>query len=82
MLLFPFVQIVQNPLLSLPYGLAGPVAQWMMFLQFPVYGLMMTRIIRSRGFWVALNVIVAIHGTGVGIAFLLQHFQNPSLRLW
>lgn len=81
LLLFPFVQIVQNPALPIPAGFGAPVAQWIMYLQFPVYGLLMARIIRSKGFWIALNVIVLIHAAGIGLAYLLSHFQNPYLKL-
>lgn len=81
LLLYPFVQIVQNPVLQVPAGLADSAAQWFMYLQFPVYGLLMTRIIRSKGFWIALNVVVALHGAGIGLAYLLQHFQNPYLKV-
>ena len=81
MLLYPFVQIIQNPALHFPGGFADPVAQWIMYLQFPLYGLLMTRIIKSKGFWIALNVVVFIHAAGIGAAYLLAHFQNPYLRL-
>lgn len=81
LLLFPFVQIVQNPVLRFSEVVSAPVAQWIMYLQFPVYGLLMARIIRSKGFWIALNVIVLIHGAGIGLGYLLEHFQNPFLRL-
>ena len=81
LLLFPFVQIVQNPILRISEVFSAPVAQWVMYLQFPVYGLLMARIIRSNGFWIALNVIVLIHGAGIGLGYLLEHFQNPFLRL-
>ena len=81
MLLYPFVQIVQNPVLHGAGGLADPLAQGIMYLQFPVYGLIMARITKSRGFWVAFNVVVAIHGAGVVLAYLFAHFQNPFLRL-
>ena len=80
-LLYPFVQILQNPLLHGANGLADPLAQGIMYLQFPIYGLIMARIIPSKGFWVAFNVVVAIHGAGIGLACLLAHFQNPFLRL-
>jgi len=76
-LLYPFVQILQNPFLHGANGLADPVAQLVLYLQFPIYGLLMARIIPSRGSWVALNVVVAIHGAGIGLAYLLVHFQNP-----
>jgi len=46
-LLYPFVQILQNPLLHGANGLADPVAQGIMYLQFPIYGLIMARIIPS-----------------------------------
>lgn len=81
LILFPFVQMVQNPALRIPGGFAGPVAQWIMYLQFPVYGLLMARILRARGFWIALNVIVVIHAAGIGLAYLLLHFQNPYLKV-
>lgn len=81
MLLYPFVQIVQNSTLRFPGELAAPLAQWIMYLQFPVYGLLMALILRSKGFWIALNVVVFLHAAGVGLAYLLAHFQNPYLRL-
>lgn len=80
-LLYPFVQIVQNPVLHGVAGLADLVAQWIMYLQFPIYGLLMARIIPSKGFWIALNVMVLIHAAGIGLAYMLMHFQNPFLRL-
>lgn len=80
-LLYPFVQIVQNSVLHGANGLADPLAQLIMYLQFPVYGFIMARTIRSKGFWVALNVVIAIHGAGIGLAYLFAHFQNPLLRL-
>lgn len=80
-LLYPFVQIVQNPALHFPGAFADPVAQWIMYLQFPLYGLLMARIIRSKGFWIGLNVVVLIHAAGIGAAYLLAHYQNPYLRL-
>lgn len=81
-LLYPYVQIVQNPVLRIPNVFAAPVAQWLMYLQFPLYGLLMARIIRSSGFWIALNVVVLIHAVGIVLAYLLEHFQNPLLRPW
>jgi hypothetical protein len=81
MLLYPFVQIVQSPVLHGAGGLSDPLAQGIMYLQFPVYGLLMARITKSKGFWIALNTVIFIHAAGVGFAFLLEHFQNPFVRL-
>lgn len=78
--LYPYVQLVKNPVLRIPGSLANPAAQWLMFLQFPLYGLLMVVVLRSRGFWVALNAVVAVHAIGIGLAFLLNWAQNPYLK--
>jgi hypothetical protein len=81
MLLYPFTQILQNPVLHAAGDFADPIAQWTMYLQFPLYGLLAARITKSKGFWIAFNVVIAIHAAGIGLAYLMQHFQNPFLRL-
>lgn len=78
--LYPYVQLVKNPILRIPNSLASPAGQWLMFLQFPLYGLLMVMVLRSRGFWIALNAIVFVHGVGIGLAYLLNWAQNPYLR--
>jgi hypothetical protein len=80
-LLYPFVEIVQNPALRISGDVADPLAQWIMYLQFPIYGLLMAGVWRSKGFWLGLNVVIVIHAAGIGLAYLLAHFQNPYLRL-
>jgi hypothetical protein len=80
MLLFPFVQILKSPVLRLSFDLANPVAQWIMYLQFPVYGVLLALISRSKGAWAALGVVVLIHAIGIGLVYMLMYLQNPHLR--
>lgn len=81
-LLYPYVEIVKNSTLRIPGSLANPAAQSLMYLQFPLYGLLMVMVVRARGFWIALNAVVFVHAAGVGAAYLLNWVQNPYLRPW
>ena len=78
--LFPYVEIIKNPVLRIPGALANPGAQWLMYLQFPLYGLLMVVVLRAKGFWIALNTVVFVHAAGIGVAWLLNWVQNPYLR--
>lgn len=80
MFLYPYVEIVKNPALRIPAAIANPMAQWLMYLQFPLYGLLMVVVLRARGFWIALNTVVFVHAAGVGVGFLLNYVANPYLR--
>jgi hypothetical protein len=78
--LYPYVEIVKNSTLRIPGSLANPAAEWLMYLQFPLYGLLMVAVLRARGFWIALNTVVFVHAAGIGLAYLLNWAQNPYLR--
>lgn len=80
--LYPYVEIIKNSTLRIPGSLANPGAQWLMYLQFPLYALLMVTVLRARGFWIALNTVVFVHAAGIGVAFLLNWVQNPYLRPW
>lgn len=79
-LLYPLVEIVKTPWLRVPGAIADPLAQWGIFLQFPLYGLIMGLIARTRGLWIAFGAIVFLHFAAVLVATLVAHFQNPLLR--
>jgi hypothetical protein len=79
-MLYPFVQIVKIPWLKVPSDIGDPIGQSMMFLQFPLYGLLMAWIARDRGLWVAFGAIVFLHFAAVLVATLLAHFDNPLMR--
>lgn len=59
--LFPWTQLVRGPLLSISAAAAGPVGQYLMYLQFPIYGLVMFWIMRKRAFGVALLIVLFFH---------------------
>jgi hypothetical protein len=79
-MLFPFMEIVKNPVLRLPGNLANPAAQALMYLQFPIYGLLLGRVLRSRGVVTALGAVAFLHVAGAMAAYLLIHAQNPYLN--
>lgn len=78
-MLFPFMEIVRNPVLRIPGNLANPAAQGLMYLQFPLYGLLLGRLLRSRGLLTALGAVAFLHVAGIMVAYLLVHAQNPYL---
>lgn len=41
-LLYPWVVALRSPALHFPADLVGSSSEWMMYLQFPLYGLLMT----------------------------------------
>ncbi|MFZ0663821.1 MAG: hypothetical protein WAM66_14095 [Acidobacteriaceae bacterium] len=74
MMLFPFAQVVQSPRLQIPWNDVSQLAQWLMYLQFPLYGLLMTWLLRaSRGFMAALGSVMLLHIGGWVAAYLLFH---------
>jgi hypothetical protein len=80
---YPFVVIVKSPVLRIPYQLADPTGQCLMYLQYPMYGLLMGTLTRSRGLFVAFGALVFLHGVvGMGLASLLIHFENPLMRFF
>lgn len=79
-LLYPFVQIVRSPVLMLPSDLSDQVAQALIYLQFPFYGLLMGWLARYKGLWTAFGAVVFFHTAGCGVCYLLVHWQNPYLR--
>lgn len=78
-LLYPCVQILKNPLFGIDAALSDSIAQWMMYLQFPLYGLLMVWL-GKRGLGASVGAVALLHAIGIGAAILLAHWQNPSLR--
>lgn len=72
-MLYPYVQLVQNPLLAFPTEVASTLSQAMMYLQFPLYGLLAALILRAKGLLPALITVAAAHFGAVGIVIALAH---------
>jgi hypothetical protein len=75
-LLYPFVQIVRSPGMRVPQDLASSVSQWIMYLQFPLYGLLAAKLTRPVGVVVGLGAAGLVHCLGIGVAYFLAHAQN------
>jgi hypothetical protein len=72
-MLYPYVQLVQNPLLAFPTEISGTLSQAMMYLQFPIYGLLTAVVLRAKGLLPALITTAAVHFGAVGIVIALAH---------
>ncbi len=72
-MLYPYVQLVQNRVLGFPAEIAGTLSQAMMYLQFPLYGLLMALVLRAKGLLPALIATAVAHFGAVGIVVALAH---------
>lgn len=71
--LYPYVLLLQNHLLGLPTELAGTLSQWMMYLQFPLYGLLMALVLRAKGLVPAIITTAVVHFGVVAVVLALAH---------
>jgi hypothetical protein len=80
--LYPWAELLRSPLLGISAAIADGVGQWVMYLQFPIYGLAMTWImLRKRSFGVALLVVVFFHVMSVVAVFGMSYLRELDLRL-
>lgn len=71
--LYPYVQLAQSHALGFSGDIAGTLSQAMMYLQFPLYGLLMALVLRSKGFLHALITTAIVHFGAVAIVVALSH---------
>ncbi len=69
--LYPYVQLVQNRVF--PAEIAAMLSQAMIYLQFPLYGLLMALVLRRKGLLSALIAVAVAHFGAVGIVVALAH---------
>ena len=79
--LFPWAQVFRASILHLPIDVAASTSQLMMYLQFPLYGLVMVWQ-RERGTVIGLGAVAFLHVFGAILAIVLMHMSNPSLRFY
>ncbi|TCK74040.1 hypothetical protein [Acidipila rosea] len=72
-LLYPYVVLLQTPVLGLPAELASNLSQLMMYLQFPIYGLLAMLTMRSRSWVSGLGSAIFMHFAAVFVLFLMAH---------
>ena len=63
-LLYPWVRLAQASTLHLPIDFHTQLSQGILYLQFPVYGLIMVLLMR-KGFLTALISIIVLHAAGI-----------------
>ncbi|HEY1807712.1 MAG TPA: hypothetical protein VGG42_04070 [Acidobacteriaceae bacterium] len=75
-LLYPWVEVLRSRTLHLPSNLVGTASEWMMYLQFPLYGLIMTLTWRAGRYLRAFITGLILHFSGlvavVALAWLGQ----------
>lgn len=71
--LYPYVQLAQSHVLGFSGEIAGTLSQALMYLQFPLYGLLMSLLLRAKGFLTALITTIIVHFGAVAIAVALAH---------
>ena len=77
-LLYPFVSLIEAPSAHLwLHGLApeqrDTLAQWMLWAQFPAYGLLASLLARWRGIGTGLVVVLLLHALAVAAALATAH---------
>ena len=75
-LLFPWVEVVRSPALHLSADIMGKLSQWMLYLQFPLYGLLMTLTFRADKHLRAFIIALVAHFGGLVTAVMLAYFMQ------
>ena len=72
--LFPWAELVKPLVIRVSADTADTLEQWLMFLQFPIYGFAIAVIAKTRSYIVALLSVAFLHGLCllgvVGLGFL------------
>jgi len=77
MTLYPWVLLLKSAALGLANGFGENLSQLLMYIQFPLYGVLMALMLRSKTVWTALGTAAAVHFAAVFIVFLMTraHIQ-------
>lgn len=75
-LLYPWVVVVRSPALQFPAVLVSTLSQWVLFAQFPLYGLLMTLTFRADKHLRAFIIGLVAHFTGLFAVVLLAYFAQ------
>jgi len=72
MTLYPWVVLLKSPALGLGNGFGENLSQLLIYIQFPLYGLLMALILRSKSLWIALGAAAATHCAAMLVVFLIS----------
>jgi hypothetical protein len=70
-LLYPWVVVLRCRALHFPADLVGRSSEWMLYLQFPLYGLLMTLSYRAHRILRAFVIGLVVHFAGIMAIVLL-----------
>jgi hypothetical protein len=71
-LIAPLAMLAHQPQLGIPEATADTVAQALMYVQFPLYGLILGLTWRAAGFLRAALVLLMVHGLAFGAVMILS----------
>lgn len=77
MTLYPWVLLLKSPALGLGNGFGENLSQVLMYIQFPLYGLLMAFILRSKPIWIALTAVATTHFAAILVVYLTTRAHTP-----
>lgn len=77
-LLYPWLEVVRSPALHVPSAWMGALAQGILYLQFPVYGLLMTLALRAGRGLRAFIVGLSAHFSGLLLVVVLAYLAQKG----
>jgi hypothetical protein len=77
MTLYPWVLLLKSPALGLGNSFGDNLSQLLMYIQFPLYGVLMAMILRSKPLWIALGATAVTHFAAVFAVYLVAITHTP-----
>jgi hypothetical protein len=74
-LLYPWVMVVNDPVLHLSSSVTSRLTQWLLYLQFPLYGVLMTVTFRAGRYLRAFCLGLAAHFSGLVLIVAFSHIR-------
>ncbi|HTX42199.1 MAG TPA: hypothetical protein VMD25_10260 [Acidobacteriaceae bacterium] len=74
-LLYPWIMVVNDPVLHLSSSISSRLTQWLLYLQFPLYGVLMTVTFRAERFLRAFCIGLAAHFSGLLVIVAFSHLR-------
>jgi len=75
-LLYPWVVVIRSPAFHLPPDLVSTLSQWVLYAQFPLYGLLMTLTFRANKHLRAFIIGLVTHFSGLFAVVLLAYLAQ------
>jgi hypothetical protein len=76
MTLYPWVLLLKSPAIGLAPLFGDNLSQLLMYIQFPLYGILMALVLRTKSLWIALAIVAAIHFGAMVAVFLMTNWHS------